>query len=42
MVHVEVDPGVVIVVAAWMLDEAACSSMELGAERIDSGACRIA
>ena len=27
-------PGVVIVVAAWMLDPAACAGMELGAPRV--------
>src|SRR5712672_321059 len=32
--HVEVAPGVVIVVAAWMLDPAACAGMELGAPRV--------
>ena len=30
VVHVEVAPGNVIVVAAWMLDAAACAGMELG------------
>ena len=30
VVHVEVAPGVVVVVAAWMLDAASCSGMELG------------
>jgi hypothetical protein len=30
VVHVEVAPGNVVVVAAWMLDAAACSGMELG------------
>jgi hypothetical protein len=33
-VHVEVAPGVVIVVAAWMLDPAACAGMALGAPRV--------
>ena len=27
-------PGVVVVVAAWMLDPAACAGMELGAPRV--------
>jgi hypothetical protein len=34
VVHVEVTPGVVIVVAAWMLDPAACAGMSLGAPRV--------
>ena len=34
VVHVEVAPGVVIVVAAWMLDLAACAGMSLGAPRV--------
>jgi hypothetical protein len=33
VVHVQVEPGVVVVVAAWMLDAAACSGMELGEPR---------
>jgi len=33
VVHVEVEPGVVLVVAAWMLDAASCSVMELGEPR---------
>ena len=33
VVHVEVAPGIVIVVAAWMLDAVACAGMELGAPR---------
>src|ERR1035441_2090775 len=33
VVHVEVTPGVVLVVAAWMLDAASCAGMELGAPR---------
>jgi hypothetical protein len=33
VVHVEVEPGVVLVVAAWMLDAAFCSVMELGEPR---------
>jgi len=33
VVHVEVAPGVVIAVAAWMLDPAACAGMALGAPR---------
>ena len=34
MVHVEVAPGVVTVVAAWMLDATACVGMEIGAPRV--------
>src|SRR5215204_3971805 len=34
VVHVEVACGVVIVVAAWMLDPVACAGMELGAPRV--------
>src|SRR5882757_3166442 len=34
VVHVEVAPGIVIVVAAWMLDPAACAGMALGAPRV--------
>src|SRR5438270_10848903 len=34
VVHVEVTPGAVIVVAAWMLDRAACAGMSLGAPRV--------
>ena len=34
VVHIEVAPGVVIVVAAWMLDPAACAGMSLGAPRV--------
>jgi len=30
VVYVEVEPGVVLVMAAWMLDAASCSGMELG------------
>jgi hypothetical protein len=33
VVHVEVEPGVVLVLAAWMLDAAFCSVMELGEPR---------
>ena len=33
VVYVEVEPGVVLVVAAWMLDAASCSGMELGEPR---------
>lgn len=33
VVHVEVEPGVVLVVAAWMLDAASCSGMGLGEPR---------
>ena len=38
VVHVEVAPGIVIVVAAWMLDAVACAGMELGAPRASVGA----
>ena len=34
IVHVEVAPGIVIVVAAWMLDPAACAGMALGMPRV--------
>ena len=34
VVHVEVAPGVVIVVAAWMLDPVACAGMAFGAPRV--------
>ena len=34
MVHVEVAPGVVTVIAAWMLDAAACACMEIGPARV--------
>ena len=34
VVHVEVAPGVVIVVAAWMLDSVACAGMGFGAPRV--------
>jgi hypothetical protein len=33
VVHVEAAPGVIIVLAAWMLDPAACAGMEIGAPR---------
>src|SRR5947209_12652114 len=33
-VHVETAPGVVTVVAAWMLDPVACAGMEIGAPRV--------
>ncbi len=32
--HVDAAPGVVKVVAAWMLDSAECSAMELGEPRV--------
>lgn len=38
VVHVEVGPGVVIVVAAWMLNAAACARMGLGAPRASADA----
>jgi len=34
VVHVEVGPGIVIVVAAWMLSPTDCAPMELGAPRV--------
>jgi len=34
VVHVEVEPGIVIVVAAWMLSATVCARMELGAPRV--------
>jgi len=34
VVHIEVAPGVVIVVAGWMLDPVACAGMSLGAPRV--------
>src|SRR5271166_541927 len=37
-VHVEAEPGVVIVVAAWMLDPAACAGMTSGAPRVSLSA----
>ena len=33
-VHVEAAPGVVTVVAEWMLDPVACGGMEIGAPRL--------
>ena len=33
MASVEVRPGLVIKIAAWMLDSAACAGMEIGAPR---------
>jgi hypothetical protein len=41
-VHLEVAPGVVIVVAAWLLDPVACASMEIGAPRGGIGTRRAA
>jgi hypothetical protein len=34
VVHVEAGPGIVRVMAAWMLDRAVCSAMELGEPRV--------
>ena len=31
--HIEVEPGNVVVVPAWMLDRLACSAMALGGNR---------
>jgi hypothetical protein len=38
VVHVEAVPGVVTVVAAWMLDPVACAGMEIGAPRVTRAA----
>jgi hypothetical protein len=38
VVHVEATPGVIIVLAAWMLDPAACAGMKIGAPRADVAA----
>src|SRR5690606_4244907 len=38
VVHAEAAPGVVIVIAAWMLDPIACRSMELGSPRVSISA----
>ena len=38
VVHVEVAAGVVIVVAAWMLDPAACAGMTFGTPRVSVSA----
>src|SRR5215210_5000690 len=34
VVHVEVAPGNVLAIPAWMLDAAACAGMELGTPRV--------
>jgi hypothetical protein len=34
VVHVEVASGIVTMVAAWMLDPAACAGMEVGSPRV--------
>ena len=34
VIHVEVAPGVVTMVAAWMLDAVACADMEIGTPRV--------
>jgi len=34
IVHIEVQPGVITVVAAWMLDPIACAGMETGEPRV--------
>jgi hypothetical protein len=36
--HVEAAPGVVVVLAAWMLDSAACAGMKIGAPHVDVAA----
>ena len=38
VVHVEAAPGVIIVLAAWMLDRAACADMVIGAPRAELAA----
>lgn len=38
MVHVEAAPGVVVVLAGWMLDAVACAGMDIGAPRADIAA----
>lgn len=38
VVHVEAAPGVVMVVAAWMLDAAACADMDVGPPRVAASA----
>jgi hypothetical protein len=38
VVHVEVAPGVVIVVAAWMLDPVACAGMRMGVPHVSATA----
>ena len=38
VVHVEAAPGVIIVLAAWMLDRAACADMVIGAPRAEVAA----
>ena len=40
VVHIEADPGVVRVVAEWMLDAAVCSAMEPGEPRVTLAALR--
>jgi hypothetical protein len=37
-IHVEAAPGVVTVVAAWMLDPVACAGMQLGVPRVSVAA----
>jgi hypothetical protein len=37
-VHLEVAPGIVMVVAAWMLDAATCIGMEIGQPRVSLAA----
>lgn len=38
LVHIEVKPGVVVVLAAWMLDAGICAAMELGPSRASMSA----
>jgi hypothetical protein len=38
VVHVEVLPGVITVIPAWMLDASACTGMEVGAPRLSLAA----
>jgi hypothetical protein len=41
VVHIEVAPGVVTVVAAWMLDPVACAGMELGPPRVSAALAEL-
>jgi hypothetical protein len=40
VVHVEASPGIVIMIAAWMLDPVACAGMEAGEPRVSVSALR--
>src|SRR4051812_50056904 len=37
-VQIEAEPGVVTIVAAWMLEPVACAGMEIGPRRVSAGA----